>query len=241
MLGPQAAIEVTSLDESADSMHFTPRITAPITSLVFSHDGKFVAGATGYPDGTAPTKGGEVVVVNVVNRVLATAVDIKERRYSAVAIGSISFHPGDPYHNMPKTIGISLDDRPAAFLHFSTGGKWYGTCGRHCAKATALAFSSGGYAKATGFADGHVHVEDICPQDPMPDTDPFEHTKSHVTRAARCEAPVRLLRFLHEYRLLAANDLVIDLRELLHPDSPHRGYWTRRDLWTYIQKDGQSE
>jgi len=231
----QAEVRVASFDQRVDSMHFTPQTTAPITSLVFSHDGKFVAAATGYPDGSHPTRGGEVTVINVAERTIAATVDIKKRRYESAAINGVSFHPGDPRHNMHRSIGIALDHRPATFIHFSVTGRWSGTCGRHGSMATALAFSSDGYAKATGFADGRVNVEDVCPQDPMPDTDPFEHTKSYVTRAARCNAPVRLLRFLHEYRLLAANDLVIDLRELMHPDSQHRGYWTRREMWAGLQ------
>ena len=48
--------------------------------------------------------------------------------------------------------------------------------------------------RAWGHVNGHVHVEDICPQDSQPDTDPFERVKSYTTCVAECDRPVQLLR-----------------------------------------------
>lgn len=232
---PAPEVHITRLEQPFDPTCFKPETTAPATSLRFSHDGRFVAAATGYPDGILPTKGGEILVMDAAKREISATIDVRhyfKMTGDSVGISDVAFHPGDPEHKRHQTIGASLNGDPPAFIFHSLTGGWRGTAFSPSPAATAFAFSSDGYGQARGYVNGQVIVEDVCPQDCQPDTDgPFERWKSHMTDVAKCDAPVELLRFLHGYRLLAANDLVLDLRELLHPDSPHRGYWTRREFW----------
>ena len=222
----KAHVTMQGLRDSSQPVTFEPKTTAPISCLQFSHDGMLLVAASGYPDGSHPTKGGEIASFDVAERRLTGVEDLRSyyrRSKTGLGIAAIAIHPTTGSDGKKRYSTIAARGERYGGFYFCGGGS--GGWGR--GRITACAYSSGGWARAVGYADGRVFVEDVGPVDPYPDTDPFESAKSHTRLRARSAGPVRVLRFLPDYRYLATNDIVLSLSDVLDPSSPERGYWTR--------------
>jgi len=161
-------LHLVRLDSPGDEVSFTLRTTAPISCLAYSHDGLFLAAGTGCREFLSSFCGGEIIVIDVAKRSIATEIDIQERRLGNIGVSSISFHPGDPSHSTKRTFTVAPNCHPPVFLSYTVDGDWRVTSfqGRSSEIATAIAFSDDGYGQARGHLDGQVYVEDVCPQDP---------------------------------------------------------------------------
>ena len=219
---------LASVKEPSDLVSFRPKVTAPISCLRFSHDGRLLAAGSGYKDLSRPTKGGEVFVVDVPSRqakglVHARGAVCAAEAHPRVGITSVAFWrktlykmgPGDESQALAGAQILATMNRRSLCRAIWT---WDGhheldhrtpqhAFWRTTTIMTACAYSEDYRGFATGDVEGYIYFQ--CAEGAAGIVEGYE-----MPYVGRSVGPVRLLQFLGGSEYLAANEFVLFVGDL---------------------------
>ena len=212
-----ATVHLVDLDDPIASSVLAPRTTAPVCSFCFAHDGKVLVAGTGDPDRRVRTVGGEIVVIDVPQRQVNRAIDVRitydkclpQFAPHDIGITSVALHRGWPEENdAPPCVMATMNRKPWETSTWYVDGTWTGT-GSYTSRALPIAgrFSSDGFSLAMGDTDGWVYVRPAAPFDAYPD-------EARMWVVGRSAQPVELLKFLPDCNHLVANELLLSVRDI---------------------------